>query len=258
MRRFFVSPDNFQSDDGGMVEIQIRGEDAHHIRNVLRMTVGDHLVLFDGSGVEYESVITALSGDAVRLRRVREFPASNESPLHLAVAQGLLKDKKMDVLVRHLTELGMTRWVPFLADRSIPKPTGAKRRTRAERWEKIANESLKQCGRSRVPLIEPLIAFDDMLAAAGGFTLKLLFWERAVDGLPAWTGVDAGSNASVFIVMGPEGGLSENEVARAREAGFAIVSLGPRILRAETAAISACALVQYRYGDMAARPVKTP
>ncbi|MFH1982472.1 MAG: 16S rRNA (uracil(1498)-N(3))-methyltransferase [Pseudomonadota bacterium] len=253
MRRFYIEPANMSAAD-----VEIRGDDARHIRNVLRMTAGDHVILFDGTGEEHEAKITAVSGDAVSVRVVKRFSASLESPLNLAVAQGLLKDKKMDGLIRHLTELGMTRWVPFQADRSIPIQDEKKRRAHGERWEKIAREALKQCGRSRPPQVGSVVSFADMITAAEGYSLKLFFWEQADAGLPGRPASEKAGPLSVFTVLGPEGGFNEHEAARAADAGFAIVSLGPRILRAETAALAACALVQYRYGDMADGRPKTP
>ncbi len=258
MRRFFMDFECLSVRGEIPETVTAAGDDAHHIRAVLRMGSGDRLILFDGSGVEYEAVIAAIAGDAVTLQIIRQLDISVESPLALAVAQGLLKDKKMDVLVRHLTELGMTRWVPFQAERSIPRLDDHKRRVRAERWKKIAREALKQCGRSLAPQVGEVIGFDQLFAAAEGYALKLFFWERAVDALPEWPDDAATRDKSVFMVLGPEGGFSEDEAACARAAGFALVSLGPRILRAETAALAACTVVQYRYGDMASGRLKTP
>lgn len=253
MRRFYIDPAAM-----GAADLKIRGDDARHIRSVLRMTAGHHLILFDGSGQEHEAEITAVSGDAVSIRLVKRFSASLESPLDLAVAQGLLKDKKMDELVRHLTELGMTRWVPFQADRSIPRQDEKKRRGHGARWEKIAREALKQCGRSRAPQVGSVVSFNEMLAAAEGYSVKLFFWEKALSGLPERPPDIDSRNLSVIIVLGPEGGFNEHEAARASDAGFVICSLGPRILRAQTAALAAAVLVQYRYGDMALGRPKTP
>ena len=258
MRRFFIASECLPVGREMPGPVKAVGDDFHHIRNVLRMGAGDRLILFDGTGLEYEAEIIATAGDAVTLQIIRQLSASVESPLALAVAQGLLKDKKMDVLVRHLTELGMTRWVPFQAERSVPKLDDHKRRVRVERWEKIAQEALKQCGRSAKPQVDTVVSLDEVFAAAKDYTLKLFFWERAVDGLPEWPNDPPENGKSVFMVLGPEGGFSEDEAARARAAGFAIVSLGPRILRAETAAMAACAVAQYRYGDMASGRLKTP
>jgi len=253
MRRFYVDPAVL-----GTTDVKIRGDDARHIRNVLRMTAGHHLILFDGSGEEHEAEITAVSGDAVSVRLVKRFRASLESPLDLAVAQGLLKDKKMDELVRQLTELGMTRWVPFQADRSIPKQDEKKRLAHCERWGKIAREALKQCGRSRPPEVGSVVSFHEMLASAEGYSVKLFFWEKALSGLPERPPDIDSCNLSVFVTLGPEGGFNEHETAHAIDAGFTVCSLGPRILRAQTAALAAAALVQYRYGDMALGRPKTP
>jgi len=252
VRRFYIAPDQLdpveQSVTSGPV---LTGSDANHIKNVLRLQTGDPVVLFDGGGREYDARIAAIDSAGVRVDVLGERRSQTESSVEITIAQGFLKEKKMDELVRGLTELGMTRFIPFLAQRSVARPDPKRLRTRAERWEKIALESLKQCRRSRVPEIGATVCFSEMVELGRETDLKVLFWEEeAGTGTSPLTKIREDRYRTVFAALGPEGGFTESEAASAREAGFIVAPLGPRILRAETAAIAACTLLQHLYGDM--------
>ncbi len=243
-RRFQING----SDISGTIAT-VSGGDARHMFNVLRLKPGEEIRLFDGTGLEYEAVITSISSRSAVLEITERFSSKTESPLKINVAQGFLKDKKMDILVRHLTELGITRWAPFTADRSIPTPDPKRLAKRIERWRKISKEALKQCRRGvEMEICSPL-TLDGVLEWGKTCDLKIIFWEEA--GVPLTRELSpAGGEREILIVLGPEGGLSSREVEKAREAGFVSCTLGPRILRAETASLSACTLVQYLFGDM--------
>ncbi len=246
MRRFYL-PDGAAPGRTA----RIRGDEAAHIRKVLRMTPGDPVQLIDGDGGIYDGRIEAVSADGVTVAVLDRTNAATESPLAVTVAQSYLKDKKMDGLIRPLTELGITRWLPFISDRSVPAPDGKRLAGRIARWEKIAREAVKQCGRSRVPEIGEVTDLDGVLDAAEAAPLKLVFWEKVrepLDLLALREGLTGISSAVVLI--GPEGGFTDAEADRAAAAGFRPASLGPRILRSETAAAAATALVQFLFGDM--------
>jgi 16S rRNA (uracil1498-N3)-methyltransferase len=229
--------------------------DANHVRNVLRLKPGDPVRLFDGRGAEYDARIASISADGVRAAVTGRVRPDTESPLGITIAQGFLKEKKMDTLIRQLTELGIRRWIPFFAERSVARPDSKRLRARKERWEKIAAESLKQCRRSRIPDIGETLSFSEMIEAAAGADLKIIFWEKAAgDSRDLFSLSDAGPYTTVFAVLGPEGGLSEAEVETAVAEGFTTAALGPRILRAETATVAACALLQYFLGDLGKNP----
>jgi len=228
----------------------LTGDDAHHILRVLRMRRGEAVVLFDGNGVEYSARIDRIHPDSVQVTVLERFFSSVESPIELTVAQGFLKEKKMDSLIRQLTEIGVSRWIPFFAGRSVSRPDARRLATRTERWNKIAREALKQCRRVKAPVITETLSFEEVLTSSAQSELKLIFWED--ESLPL-TQVPQPSGRSpdgVFIMLGPEGGFSSHEVAQARRHGFVSVSLGPRILRAETAAVAASVLAQFLFGDM--------
>ena len=229
--------------------------DANHVRNVLRLKPGDPVRLFDGKGVEYDARIAGVSEGGVRVALTRRVHPDTESPTAITIAQGFLKEKKMDTLIRQLTELGVSRWVPFIAERSVARPDPRRLRTRRERWEKIAAEALKQCRRSRVPDIAETLSYQEMLAAAAGADLKIVFWEKASGpSRDLFSLAKATPCGTVFAVLGPEGGLSDVEVDAAVAAGFMTAPLGPRILRADTATVAACALLQYFLGDLGKNP----
>ena len=229
----------------------IDGSDARHMKKVLRLRPGQHIGLFDGRGMEYTAVIEAVLSRGVQLRIVSGQPSRTESPVAVTVAQAILKDRKMDRIVRQLTELGVSAWMPFFSRRSVPNPDPRRLDARGERWKKITREAIKQCRRGRVMEIRPAVSFDDMLKQGQAYDLRVMFYEQApaalsrADGLPNTVAV-----RRVFAAVGPEGGFSTHEVEAARAAGFVTAGLGPRILRADTASIAAVSLLQFLYGDL--------
>jgi 16S rRNA (uracil1498-N3)-methyltransferase len=229
-------------------QARITGTDADHIRKVLRLGPGDRVFLFDGSGTEYEATIESVEPPHVVAAVTAARRPQQESPVRIAVAQGILKEKKMDRVIRQLTELGADAWIPFAAGRSVARPDPRKIEARVQRWRKIAVEAAKQCRRLKVPEISPVADFDQAIRLAEGYALKMALWEEARTEA-AWPRPQK-EPESVFLLVGPEGGFTAEEITRADAAGFLQASLGPRILRAETAAVVACALAQHRFGDL--------
>ncbi len=244
MRRFFIAPDQILQAHPRLGE-----EDARHVRTVLRLQPGAPVVVFDGTGAEYEARIDAIDARGVTLALLQRLISESESPLEITLAQGYLKDKKMDELVRRLTELGVAHWLPFMARRSVPSPDERRGQARHQRWQKISLEAVKQCRRNRPMTISSPVSFSEALAAAASCDLKLFFWEGP-ETQPLHRPVGRSAPARVFIMIGPEGGFAPDEQQAARAQGFQMVGMGPRILRAETAAVTACALAQFLFGDM--------
>jgi 16S rRNA (uracil1498-N3)-methyltransferase len=255
MKRFFVKPEEITESEGS-----IRGSQVNHIRNVLRMKPGDNAILLDGSGYEYEVVLNLLTTDRIDFDVLKKIQANYESPIKLMVAQAFLKDKKMDFLVRHLTEMGMCTWIPLFTEHAVPRLEGKKLTTRVERWRTIASEAVKQCRRTIVPEIRTPLSFREWIADAteANADIKIAFWEKETVPLQAVAPEKFPSLRSVLVLVGPEGGFSDTEMDLARSAGFLTASIGPRILKAETAAVAICALVQYLYGDMGGNMEKNP
>lgn len=233
-------------------ETTITGQDARHLARVLRLKPEDDVVLLSGDGREYLAKIVRITPGEIKATILSERPSNAEPDIDLTVALGFLKEKKMDDLVRQLTELGMSRFHPFFARRSVSRPDSTRMSTRVRRWEKIAKEAIKQCRRGSIPEIKPAVPLDEVLSLASTDDVKILFYEGEPrqTSFPSAASIRINEPLKATIILGPEGGLTENEVSAARSAGFSICSLGPRILKAETAAVAACALVQYVYGDM--------
>ena len=244
MRRFFISPEQLN-----LPRPFIGGDDARHLRTVLRLKPGDMIAVLDGKGHEYQARIVSMDGERVYVALEAAVMKETESAVEIVLAQGYLKDKKMDDLIRPLTELGITRWIPFLAARSVPAPNEKKMLVRQARWRKLSQEAVKQCGRQRPMHIEPVMRFEEALHQARSCDLKLLFWERSAESRkvePHWTR----QPSMLFIMIGPEDGFEPHEVDSARQEGFLVVGMGPRILRAQTAALSAAVIAQFVFGDM--------
>ncbi len=243
-RRFIISSEQLNKP-----RPYIDGPDAHHLRVVLRSKPGDWIDVLDGRGKAYRARVVELEQGRVYIALESALPEPPGGIPEIILAQGYLKDKKMDDLVRPLTELGIARWVPVMARRSIPAPDDKRLQSRYARWQKISLEAVKQCGRRRPMTIDPPTSLVEALKKAGSCDVKLVFWE----------GLSESDNAplspvaepkSVFALVGPEGGFDQDEVELALQAGFVAKSMGPRILRAETAALAAAVLLQSIFGDM--------
>jgi 16S rRNA (uracil1498-N3)-methyltransferase len=245
MRRFSVQPKDITGSSA-----TIYGEEANHIQHVLRLSPGHVIQLFDGTGLEYKATIDIVSSDTITVTILEKTEPKTESPIQLIIAQALLKDKKIDRLVRQLTELGITHFIPFTAERSIARPDTNRLTKRIDRWEKIVKESLKQCKRSLMPKIGPVLSFTETLNFGKSCDTRILFWENSKTPISNSPKKAKILKNKIILVMGPEGGFSQNEVEQAQAADFSIASLGPRILKAETAPIAACTIIQYLFGDM--------
>ena len=246
MRRFYLSPENITKD----IPV-ITGSDAVHIAQVLRYKRGDIITLFDGIGTEYKAKILELSPSRVQVSILHRRIIDKEPSIHITIAQGFLKEKKMDTVVRQLSEIGVCRWVPFQGSRSVVRLNAKRLDIRRERWEKIAIEAAKQCGRNQLMSIEPVVSFSQVLDRYAKFDQRIIFWEKETSGLKkVLSKANFQSGSKIVILLGPEGGFAPQEIQDAKDKGFVTAGLGPRILRAETAAVVACALVQFIFGDM--------
>ncbi len=245
MRYFFIE----KSEREGSI-LSITGSDARHIKTVLRMKPGDKIGLFDGKGFEYEAKIVDLSPGRVQASLIRRFPSTAESPLKIIVAQAFLKEKKMDGLVRQLSELGIVKWIPFIAERSVPRPDKKQLLARTKRWEKIAKEAVKQCRRGRIMEIGETVSFEEVLDLSRSMEPKIAFWEDEASPVDIPLTKHDREIQTVLAMIGPEGGFTQKEIESLIDQGFITAGLGPRILRAETATVAACVVLQYLFGDM--------
>lgn len=244
MARFYVPQPHFERD-----MLRIEGDEVRHIRKVLRLKAGDEIVVFDGSGKEYGGKIIEEGPSSVVILVESILSTKKESPLEITLAQSLLKGEKMDYLIQKATELGVKEIIPFFSSRSVPLLERSRRLRRHDRWERIVIEASKQCGRGVVPKILPLQDYSEMLQNISTDLLRLIIWEKEGERLKE---VLEGSKEKrkIFFIIGPEGGLNQEEVGDAKEKGFIPVTLGKRILRSETASLCLLSILQYEWGDI--------
>ncbi len=228
-------------------QITLQSREARYILKVLRLDLGDKVMVFDGEGGEYLTELCEDYQEGVYLAVKEALRPERESHLKITLGQGLLKGEKMKFVIQKATELGADRIVPLATYRSVPILEGERESLRVGRWRRIAQEAAKQCGRTMVPHVETVRELEDFLSQREG--TKLILWEEESTPLrEVLEKVDLSSGISVLI--GPEGGFSEEEVSSAQTHGFLVAGLGQRVLRAETAAISVLSILQHLFGDL--------
>jgi 16S rRNA (uracil1498-N3)-methyltransferase len=236
-RRFHAPPTAFTEQT-----VTLTADEARHLRDVLRLKIGDEVYVFDGRGREFRCSVSNTKRDSAELHIESEVePAKPESQLQLNLCVALLKGEKFDLVVQKATELGVTQVTPLItryADIHLRDAADATKRT--ARWQRIALEAAKQSGRAFVPEISLPLAFEAALEGTG-----VMFSERGGETLESLTGA-----SSITALVGSEGGWSDEEIDTARARDFHIVTLGGRVLRAETAAIAVTTLLQHRFGDL--------
>ena len=247
-RRFYAPRIAFAPDSD---TITLSADEARHARDVLRLGRGDEVFVFDGEGREYRCVIADIASRSMTLTVAEDTEAAKpESPLDLTLAVALLKGEKFDLVVQKATELGVTRLAPVItarADVRIREPQDAVRK--AERWQRIALEAAKQCGRARLMQVKPPTNLDEFFRSITNVQLKVMFTER--DGGSVDVAFETKPEfKSVVALVGSEGGWTENEISEARKHDWKLVTLRGRTMRAETAAIVAATLLQNRFGDL--------
>jgi 16S rRNA (uracil1498-N3)-methyltransferase len=250
LRRFFI--DDIPVNDETCL---IRGQEARYIRRVLRMAAGDRMILMDRKGHRFQAVIRRAGRDEILVTLERSLPRPRSSPVEIHLCQALLKARQMDYLIQKTSELGLDTVFPFLSERTVVRLKENMRSAKMNHWRGVARSAATQCDRIRPLDIAAPQAFVDLLDHMKTLVAhKIILWEgegvRDIKGL-----LRALSPAKRCITMiGPEGGFTEEEVSAARKVGFTSVSLGHRILRAETAAITMVALLQYEWGDLGIPP----
>jgi len=225
-------------------QISITDEKAHYLASVLRCGKGDCLIIFDGKGNCFRTTIVTADKREVVAEVAEKIPCNLESDLNITLVQGLLKGEKMDMVIQKTTELGVKEILPVISGRSQLRDT-----KKIARWRKIAEEASRQSGRSIVPVVHETVEFDNFLSAHDSIH-GLVFYEEGGVGLTEAVSSLIPRHSSFFVLIGPEGGFTKEEITLAKEKGLIVASLGKRILRAETAAISAVTLAQFLLGDM--------
>jgi 16S rRNA (uracil1498-N3)-methyltransferase len=245
--RFFVPPESLQGDP-----IIIEGDAHHHLRNVLRVKPGAKILLLDGNGgycnTEVISIDAKQSTARVLDRGARPLP-----DLKITLMQALPKGDKFDLVLQKGTELGAHRFQPILTEHAIPNLTPERMKKRTQRWQRIVSEAARQCRRYTLPEVTQPQPLNEALAAQAT-AFKLILWESGA--VPIAQALPSAPPKEVLLLIGPEGGFSEQEITAATNAGFQAIHLGPRILRTETAGLAATPILQYLYGDWLQAPTE--
>ncbi|MFA6901396.1 MAG: 16S rRNA (uracil(1498)-N(3))-methyltransferase [Desulfurivibrionaceae bacterium] len=246
LRRFFINPTDISEETA-----QLRGPEAHHLQTVLRLTPGDPITFFDGTGARYQARISQILKDRVTAT-ITEHTQDLPPKVRLHLGQALLKGQKMDLILQKATELGVDTIWPFSSEYGTHKPL---RDPQIERWQRIVLEACKQCDRAKPLKIHAPRELTDLMTQPPPCDVRLIFWEHETRQTlnEALAGQEQDCR-SVLFLLGPEGGFSETEVVCAQQEGFTPVSLGPRILRAETATLAATAILQYALGNLSPFP----
>lgn len=246
MARFFVEPAAITDHE----QVVITGEDAGHILRVLRLGKGDAITVTSGQGLDYAVVITATSKGEVQGKILATTVVDREPPVKIVLAQGLPKGDKLELIIQKNTELGMSRLVPVQAKRSVVVLKEDKAGKRVERWQRIALEAAKQCQRGIVPEISMVTDWEKALDLVPAEALLLIPWEGETETTLKSVLEQPCTFREIWIFIGPEGGLAPEEVKKAQERGGVTVTLGPRILRTETAGLAVMSMLLYRWGDL--------
>jgi 16S rRNA (uracil1498-N3)-methyltransferase len=227
---------------------QLPGDVSTHVARVLRARAGQLLTLFDGRGGEYQATILAIDRGGVRVQIDLHRAIERESSLKVTLLQALARGERMDFITQKATELGAAAIVAWVAERSVVRLNGAALARRCEHWRAVAISACEQCGRNRVPTIGAVADLASASALTDSASLRLLLAPEAERTLTALVQ----SGAGISLLVGPEGGFSDDELALARQHGFQSCHLGPRVLRAETAPLAALAALQAVAGDFVA------
>ena len=248
MRRIFIA-------DLLKANITVTGADAHHLSRVMRSKEGDHIVVADDEGRVGEYVMTGFTEDRVELELVAYIEEKTESDVEITLAQCLPKGDKLELITQKATELGINYIVPLTSDNCVVRYDAKKAKAKQEKWQKIANEAGKQCGRSCLPEVQEIQPLRKWLAEVASHrdeaAICMCYENEEQTGIKSF--LRSCGQRRFMVVIGPEGGFSLEEAEYAKRLGIPSVSLGNRILRAETAAISAMTIIQYEKGDLGGR-----
>ncbi len=247
LHRFFVPGESVQGKKVVMAEQQ-----AQQIRNVLRIGDGEHIIVLDNQGWEYEVVLTAVRRTEVAGQVVKRRQAMGEPDTQITLYQSLLKREKFEWVLQKCTEVGVRRFVPVITERSLIRSLDAVKADKIDRWRRIITEAAEQSRRGRIPELALPVKFEQCMAALDGFDCLLMPSAKAegVSLRAVLSGGEKDRPTTIALFIGPEGGFTEKEMELGRASGAVAVSLGRRILRTETAALVAASLILYELGEM--------
>ena len=227
-------------------QVTLPSAGAYHVVRVLRMREGAPLRVFDGAGAEFQAEIVRVEGDAVTVALMSQTQAAAESPLRITLIQGVSRGERMDWTLQKATELGVAAIAPVLTSRSVVRLDAKQVEKKQAHWRGIVIGACEQCGRSRIPTVHPAMTLREYFANVRKDGMRLVLSPSA----PASLAGIASLPSKVDLLIGPEGGLDDDELIAAQKSGFMPVRLGPRVLRTETAAVVALSVMQALWGDL--------
>lgn len=247
VHRFLVDPANIKDE-----EILLEGDDFKHLKQVLRLGPQDTIHVFDGSGIEYVSTIVSINENNALAKIESSYKSDTEPKARVTLFQGIPKGNKMDLIIQKTVELGVYKIVPIITERTVVKINEKDKAKKANRWSKIAKEAAKQCHRAYIPEVLKPIKFGDLSELLKDFDSSFLLYENESkkclkEVLKCYT---INKIEDISIIVGPEGGFTDQEIEIFRKWGHDTVGLGRRILRTETASISALSIIMYELGEM--------
>jgi len=242
--RFFVDSECISG-----AEVILSGQQAHQICNVLRLKAGERIVVLDNSGDEYEVLLTTVEKAQVAGEVVEKRQAAGEPGVEITLFQSILKREKFELVLQKCTEVGVSRFVPVITQRGIVQK-GQIKEGKFERWQTILKEAAEQSNRGRIPKLDEPLKFSEALEQIGDFDCVLIAAPAAKFSLRGCLEKCGGEVKKIGLFIGPEGGFSQAELDLAGEKGVIEFGMGPRVLRTETAAVVAAALILYELGEM--------
>lgn len=247
MHRFFVENNHITGS-----QIFFPDEEARHIEKVLRLRPGQMVVVFDGSGWEYKVQLDGVQEGRLVGQVVSREYVNRESPFKIVLVQGIAKGEKMDTIIQKAVEIGVNSIQPVLTEHTVVQLDGPKVLKKTERWQTIAREACKQCRRNHVPQVLPVQDYTSFLSTLQGKPALMLYEYEHQNTLKRFLKeqTDLALQQPWYLIVGPEGGFSDREAAMSREAGVQLLSLGPRILRTETAGLVAAGIILYEMEDI--------
>ena len=241
MPRFPVSKESIHDN-----QAVISGQDYRHMVKVLRLKEGDEVTLFDTDSIEYHGKIAGIGKNELQVDIIGSERVYRESPINIKLFQSIAKGDKMDYIIEKATELGVSSIVPMVTERVQYRPGGNKK----TRWQKIAVEASKQCGRTVPTELEDILQFKDALLSCNHNSLRIILHVNTELSVKNHLKSTLQTPQNIILFIGPEGGFTDNEVLLAKEMGFIPLGLGPRVLRTETASVSVLSILQFFYGDL--------
>jgi 16S rRNA (uracil1498-N3)-methyltransferase len=247
MDRFFVKQENLRGK-----EVVLEGQPAHQINTVLRKKAGEHIIVLDNLGAEYEIELQTIEKKKVTGQIKGKREAAGEPMVEITLYQSLLSREKFEWVLQKCTEVGVVRFVPVITERSLVRSPDAVKTDKIERWRRIITEAAEQSRRGRIPELALPVKFGQFMATLEGFDCLLMPLAKA-EGVSLQEALSSGGKdkpSTIALFIGPEGGFTEKEIELGRARGAVAVGLGRRILRTETAAVVAASLILYESGEM--------